>query len=106
MSIKRVIRERSLPTTSVPLCEGTKAYTMDNCTVMVAREMNRWHLSIAHRNRYPTWDEIRDARYEFLPKEITVVMVLPPPSQYVNAHPNCFHLHECPEMHEGGLIKT
>lgn len=55
---------------------------------------NKWHLSISHPRRYPTWDEIHDARYELLPDEITVAMFLPPKEQYVNVHPNCFHLHE------------
>lgn len=54
----------------------------------------RWHLSISHASRYPTWDEIRDARYDLLPDDITMAMLLPPKSEYVNAHSNCFHLHE------------
>ena len=67
----------------------------------------RLHLSIAHRHknemvdvkgkqtgRLPTWDEVKQVRYEFMPREMTVAMILPPPSEYVNLHENCFHLWE------------
>jgi hypothetical protein len=54
----------------------------------------RWHLSISHPRRYPTWDEIRDARYALIPDGVTMAMLLPPRAQYVNVHPNCFHLHQ------------
>lgn len=54
-----------------------------------------WHLSISHRDRYPTWDEIKDARYALLPNDAMIAMMLPPKDEYVNLHPNCFHLWEC-----------
>lgn len=63
--------------------------------VFVAKEPpNGWHLSISHPRRYPTWDEIADARYSLAPPNITMAMLLPPPSEYVNAHKTTFHLHE------------
>jgi hypothetical protein len=58
--------------------------------------VNGWHLSISHPTRNPTWEEIRDARYELLPDACTVGMLLPPKAEYVNVHPYCFHLHEVP----------
>jgi hypothetical protein len=68
-----------------------------------------WHLSISHARRvrggelepgrYPTWDEIADARYEFCPDDIDMVMHLPPPGEYVALHDTTFHLHEHPERH-------
>ena len=81
----------------IPHC---KAYMADECQIMVGREPSgkkgsrEWHLSISHPFRYPTWDEIHDARYTFLPDNITVAMFLPPKAEYVNLHPNCFHLYE------------
>lgn len=54
-----------------------------------------WHLSISHPWRYPTWDEIRAARYALVPDEARMTMDLPPSSEFVNVHPNCFHLYEC-----------
>ena len=56
-----------------------------------------WHMSISLQNRYPTWDEIKSARYELLPIGLTFMMLLPPPNEYVNVHPNCFHLWEYSE---------
>jgi hypothetical protein len=63
-----------------------------------------WHLSVSHHRtglraerrapRYPTWDELADARYELLPSNIDVVMHLPPPDEYVSAERTTFHLHE------------
>ncbi|MGI5223563.1 DUF7694 domain-containing protein [Actinoallomurus sp. CA-142502] len=59
-----------------------------------------WHLSISHRlnlpgnppGRYPTWDEVTDARYRFVPDQVTMAMFLPPRAEYVNVHPTVFHL--------------
>lgn len=53
-----------------------------------------WHMSISCKNRYPTWDEIKAARYDLLPDHLTMAMLLPPKDEYVNVHPNCFHLHQ------------
>ena len=71
-------------------------------TVIFGREPHGWHLSISHRTsqtrprpgRYPTWDEIADARYRFVPNEVTMAMLLPPREEYVNLHETTFHLHE------------
>jgi hypothetical protein len=54
--------------------------------------LNVWHLSIAHEHRYPTWDEIADVRYELVPDDVTMAMLLPPSGEYVNANEHCFHL--------------
>jgi hypothetical protein len=62
-----------------------------------------WHLSVSFTPsdpvktwRYPTWDELADARYTLAPTNRDFVMHLPPPAQYVNVHDTCFHLHENP----------
>lgn len=65
------------------------------------------HLSISHRTngkkpkpgRYPTWDEIADARYKLLPLDVHFAMVLPPPDTYVAHHDTTFHLHETHDPH-------
>jgi hypothetical protein len=62
--------------------------------VFAGIEVGKWHLSISTPYRYPTWDEIKQARYDFLPDEITIAMILPPKSEYVNVHNYCFHLYE------------
>jgi hypothetical protein len=79
----------------------SKAYTKNGLRIMVTREQMggplRWHMSISHSNRYPVWDEIKEARYALIPDQVTMGMLLPPRSEYVNLHPNCFHLHEIVE---------
>jgi hypothetical protein len=72
-------------------------------TCLVGDEPTGWHLSISftdnrgHQSRYPSWDEIADARYRLLPDDVDFVMHLPPPSEYVAVHDTTFHLHEHPE---------
>lgn len=70
---------------------------------IVAHEPIGWHLSIswtgassATRKRYPTWDEIADAREQLLPVDLCFAMHLPPADEYVALHDTTFHLHECP----------
>jgi hypothetical protein len=73
---------------------NSRAFECDGLRVFVALEGGRLHLSISARSgRYPTWDEIADARYDLLPDDRTFAMFLPPPAQYVNVS-NVFHLWE------------
>lgn len=94
-----------------------KAYrSAKGCTVLVSRDPARaappglwlprsalelWHLSVSHRRRYPTWDEIADARYLLIPDEVTMAMLLPPPGDYVNVNEHAFHLWEIPDPRGG-----
>lgn len=76
-------------------------YHVNACLqVFVTRDAGLLHLSVSHPHRYPTWDELKELRYRFLPDYKTFALLFPPSNQYVNEHPNCFHLHEVPEMHE------
>ena len=64
-------------------------------TVATERDGAEWvHLSVAHRKRMPTWDEIRDARALVLGDRESYI-VLPPKDRYVNTHPNCLHVFAC-----------
>lgn len=75
---------------------GTRCYSRGAVRVFVSRhpQTRRWHLSISCADRDPSWEEIRDARYSLAPKGVTLVMVLPPPDQYINVHEHTFHLHQ------------
>lgn len=80
----------------LPYCQAWQ--TPNGLRVFAGKEPGiGWHMSISHPDRYPTWHEIRDARYKFCPDDIEMVMHLPPRSAYVNVHQNCFHLHELKE---------
>lgn len=108
-------RWRRVPTPAVLLLgsPGARAYQADlpdgHLSVIVARERDDsgdivWHLSISHRTneaapqpgRYPSWDEIHEARYTFVPDELTMAILLPPKAEYVNVHSTTFHLWQVP----------
>ncbi|NMP21874.1 DUF7694 domain-containing protein [Sulfobacillus harzensis] len=73
---------------------SVRVYVMGECTIFVTTdEPDGWHLSISHPTRYPTWDEVAQARYALGPADQNVVMHLPPEREYVNLHDFCFHLH-------------
>jgi len=80
---------------------GTRMFDKGSCKVLVSQEPRPnkgtrtwWHLSISCENRYPTWDEIKDARYSLLPMGLYFAQILPPMNEFVNIHPNCFHVWE------------
>jgi len=93
-----------LPLRSIAVPEQTAAnfpagtwircFMLGECSVIVTREHGLFHLSIAHRHRYPTWDEISQARYRILPDDVWIVMQLPPRRYFVNVNRFCFHLTE------------
>jgi hypothetical protein len=76
--------------------EYLKCYRLGECSVIVTREFGEWHMSIAHKYRRPSWDEIAEARYRILPDDVTMAMLLPPKAQYLNIHENCFQLVQIP----------
>lgn len=82
---------------------GTRAFMMNGCSIFVSPEPSGWHISIARRDRDPSWDEIATARYRLLPEVPEMVMHLPPMDEYVNIHAHCFHLYE---LKRSSLILT
>lgn len=67
----------------------------------------RWHLSISHNmaertgpqntpGRFPTWEEIKEARYKFVPDNVNMAIMFPPSELYYNRHETCLHLLEVP----------
>lgn len=68
--------------------------------ILRSKDDGMWHASISFRpdedydTRYPTWDEIKEMRYGFLPDKAQVVMALPPKDEFVNIHETTFHLWE------------
>jgi hypothetical protein len=72
---------------------GARCFRSSHLMALVS-QIPLWHLSISHPHRYPTWNEIFDARYRLIPDEAMMAMILPPKASYVNIHESCFHLHE------------
>jgi hypothetical protein len=67
----------------------------------------RWHMSMSHNSmvsgpqgniakRMPTWDELKAARYKFLPKDINMAIMMPPENMYYSLHETCIHMVEIP----------
>jgi hypothetical protein len=54
------------------------------------------HLSISRVDRYPSWDEMLLIK-EKLFGDIDAMMVMPQAKDYVNLHPNTFHIWQTPE---------
>lgn len=69
---------------------------------IVTHEPTGWHLSVSFRPlrgaplRLPSWDELKDARYRFLPDRAHMAALLPPRAEWVDIHPTCLHLWEIP----------
>jgi hypothetical protein len=109
---------RRLPLTEHPLTERDRAiqraggfepqcrrFTLGECSVILGRGPQGWHLSIAHEKRYPTWDEIVEARYRLVPSGSEMAMILPTLDTWINEHPNCFHLWECVTPGDWGAVR-
>ena len=61
---------------------------------IVSHDDDRWHVSVSHTDRYPTWDEVADARYRFVPDRVTMAMLMPPRAQWINVHETTLQLWE------------
>jgi hypothetical protein len=73
-----------------------RCYTVDRVRVTIAEGADdRLHLSVSHPDRYPTWDEVADARYDLMPDGVLMVMPLPPAGDYLNESAFVFNLMEC-----------
>jgi hypothetical protein len=80
---------------------GSKAYRLGACMIIVSEQAPGWHMSISRRDRLPSWEEVRDARYALIPDEVLMAMLLPPKADYVNVHPFCFQLYQVDSSYLG-----
>lgn len=81
---------------SSALPAGTKAYKLRGCHIFLTPPTPEcgWVLSISHPHRYPTWDEVAKARYDLVPDEVTMAMMLPSREKYINIANYCFILNQ------------
>lgn len=54
------------------------------------------HLSMSRADRYPAWDEIVAVKEQLMGMEMDAMMVIPKRADYVNVHPNTFHVWQTP----------
>jgi|WetSurMetagenome_2_1015567.scaffolds.fasta_scaffold529384_2 hypothetical protein len=60
------------------------------------QDNRRWlHASMSKRQQLPSWSDVREVKDLFIGRDRYAYQVLPPPSHYVNFHPNVLHLWAC-----------
>ncbi len=69
-------------------------FTMGRCRIIVSIDGGKWHLSISTASASPSYKEIKEARYKFMPNDIYVAQIFPPKEEFINLHPYCHHLWE------------
>lgn len=92
-----VIRPVTNPIMTLPIFKDSspKAYKAGKLNILHTHDERLGHiLSIAHPDRYPTWDEVAYIRYALIPDEVTMAMLLPSRKDYINIHNYCFILNE------------
>lgn len=65
-------------------------------SALVEQDGKRWlHVSMSRKNQLPSWGDVRAVKDLFVGRDRYAYQVLPPPSHYVNFHPNVLHLWSC-----------
>ncbi len=62
------------------------------------------HVSIARRDRTPTWEELAAAKDVFMGNDVEAYVVFPVAAEYVNAIPHCLHVWRCLEARDGKVL--
>ncbi len=71
-------------------------------SVITSVDQGFLHVSIAHPERYPEWDEIFKVWRWYAGPYVEGVIVLAREADYVNLHKNCFHVWQSRCGREGG----
>jgi len=69
-----------------------RPYRSGQVTVVASWGLGWEHVSMAMKNRTPTWEEMCALKEIFWGDEELVVQYHPPKSEHVNLHPYCLHL--------------
>lgn len=60
---------------------------------VIASDGGGWdHVSVSHRNRIPTWEEMCKVKELFFEDDEVAMQLHPAKKDYINIHPNCLHL--------------
>jgi hypothetical protein len=95
------VKLREVPFSAFDGAHGTRFFETSDGVTVICQRTHRYgyHLSIAHPKRLPTWEEVRDIRYELVPDEAVMAMLLPPRADYVNVHDFCLQMIEVHDEH-------
>lgn len=69
-------------------------FRMGRCCIIITIDNGMWHLSISTPECSPSYKEIKEARYRYLPDNIYMAQIFPPTKEFVNLHPHCHHLYQ------------
>ena len=74
--------------------EGARAWMHLNrpLVAIVSEDMGRLHMSVSHRDRVPTWEEMGVARDALLPEDAWLCVPFPPRRYWLNYDHRVLHL--------------
>lgn len=85
---------------TAPSHQGRVYLTLDGLQVIASNDETQHglllHVSATCAERYPTWEELVAVRGAFFGDGVDAMMMMPRQVDYVNLHPNCFHIWETP----------
>lgn len=88
----------ALEWTEVAVPPGFQGRAFEHLTrplrALVAIENGRVHMSVSHRERIPTWEELGIARDALLPADMHFCIPHPPRRFWINYNRRVLHLHE------------
>ena len=86
----------------VPDAETFRHMTRPLLAIRSQDFQDRWHLSVSHRDRVPTWEELGIARDALLPRDVHFMLPHPPRRYWLNYNARVLHLWEMrdPELAE------
>jgi hypothetical protein len=74
-------------------------------SVAIEADGRRWqHMSMAHRDRTPRWEELIAAKEWLMGGDCYAYQVAPPRAVYVNTNPNVLHLFRCLDAEAGAVL--
>ncbi len=84
--------------------DGAKYLRADGMTVIASvspeADGKTWlHVSCAHLDRMPSYEDLAWMKRVFVGPNRAAVMVLPEASKHINIHSNCLHLFSCLNGH-------
>lgn len=76
--------------------EGAFSFTLDGleffCIASNGYDWEHVSVSLANRNRCPTWNQMCKIKAMFWPEDACVLQYHPAASEYVDLHPFCLHM--------------
>jgi hypothetical protein len=68
--------------------------TKNGLTIIHSNDDGKQHISISHRKRLPTYQEMKELRYQLCPEIKYMAEIFPPENEFVNIQKNTRHLWE------------